>query len=393
MEKTGSTSIQEYLYLNEKKLCESGFYYFQGCDSRNSRVLAAYCTSEHKRDDYLGARGITSLKEKLEFKRDFLKSFRKEMALIPKKVHTVIISSEHLHSRVNTSAEVNNVYELLSSFFSKMKIVCYLREQLEACVSLYSTAIKNGKNIPFDDFLLTCKPENVYFNYYNMLSNWEKSFGLESLDVSLFDSELFVNGDLLDDFTAKINPALIGVLNKNITTENESLTYVGQVLGKAINEVFSGGIGMNGVNPALIKCHEIIYRNYKGKGESASINARNEIYNKFTESNEKIRKKYFPERKVLFKLLIKETRVSKAIDDKFIDVLSSLIKLTTNECSNMTLSDRYADIFRDAALMVEKDNPKMAYELMGLALKIRPSGPFIKQKLEEYRQLPNLQSR
>lgn len=148
-EKTGSTSIQEYLCQNKRQLNKAGFYYLQSAGAINSRALASYCTNDSKRDDYLNDRGIVSLEEKTEFKRDFLKNFRTEMESIPKYIHTVIISSEHLHSRTSSQEEVNAVYELLSPFFSKIKIVCYLREQLVTCTSLYSTAIKNGKNMAF----------------------------------------------------------------------------------------------------------------------------------------------------------------------------------------------------------------------------------------------------
>ena len=185
-EKTGSTSIQEYLYQNKRRLNKAGFYYLQSGGARNSRALASYCTSDHKDDDFLASIGVASLKEKAEFKREYIKSFRVEIKSLPKNIHTVIISSEHLHSRTNSQEEVNAVYELLSPFFSKIKIVCYLREQLATSVSLYSTAIKCGKVISFSKFLLNCKPENIYYNYYEMLNNWGKIFGLESLDINLF---------------------------------------------------------------------------------------------------------------------------------------------------------------------------------------------------------------
>ena len=71
-----------------------------------------------------------------------------------------------------------------------------------------------------------------------MLANWERGFGFESLDVSLFLQERFLNGDLLDDFTAKIDAALVGELDKPSAVENESLTPFGQALARAVNIIF-----------------------------------------------------------------------------------------------------------------------------------------------------------
>ena len=73
-----------------------------------------------------------------------------------------------------------------------------------------------------------------------MLSNWEAAFGLESLNVSIFSKDEFLNYDLLDDFTAKIESALVGKLDKTISIENESLSYPGQVLGIAVMDIFIG---------------------------------------------------------------------------------------------------------------------------------------------------------
>lgn len=42
------------------------------------------------------------------------------------------------------------------------------------------------------------------------------------------------------------------------------------------------------------------------------------------------------------------------------------------------------DLIRDAALYLEQTNPKMALDLMKLALKFRPTGPMIKKKVREW---------
>ena len=79
---------------------------------------------------------------------------------------------------------MDNVYNVLSTYFDEIKIVCYLREQVDMCTSYYSTHMKSGGTNSFSTFLQRCKPSNYYFNYYEVLANWERCFGLEALDIS-----------------------------------------------------------------------------------------------------------------------------------------------------------------------------------------------------------------
>ena len=396
-EKTGTTSIQEFLYQNQKQLIDSGHYFIQSAGAKKNRALPAYCMRDDKYDDFFRNQEITTSHQKNEFKRDFLNRFQNEIESVPSQIHTVIISSEHFHSRINTQDEVDNVYQLLSSYFSDLKIICYLRDQVSTCMSFYSTAIKSGNRPSFGKFVLNCNAKNIYYNYSEMLSNWERVFGLESLNVSVFSPEEFLNGDLLDDFTAKLDPALVGRLDKKILIENESLSYAGQVLGIAVNSVFPSSAQEADVTAMRNKCHKIIYDRCKGKGEQPSFDEQQRIYAEFADSNEKVRQKFFPDKPVLFPPILKEAETNKTIDIGFIDALSGIFDVIVEGKATSALpairaiglSDSYADIFRNAALKIEKEDLKLAFELMNLAHEIRPAGPIIKQKLDEYREKLN----
>lgn len=381
IEKTGSSSIQEYLYQNQELLKESGFYFVQSAGIRNNRSLSACCVEDDEKDNFFRRKKFNSQKAINEFKQNFFREFDDEIKSIPKEIDTVVISSEHFHSRTNTQDEVDNVYKLLSSYFSEIKIVCYLREQTATSISLYSTAIKSGFSTPLHLFLRSCHPGNIYYNYYDMLMHWEKAFGLESLDVALFDRNKFLNGDLLDDFTARINSDLVGTLNKEFSAQNESLNYAGQIFGKAINKALSKN---SDLNPTRLKCQKILYQECKGKGEGASLSVRNKIFQEFADSNEKLRKKFFPEIKALFEPPTDETEVDKTINESFVNTLSDIFNIIIEENRKNILPDRYAVLFRDVALKMEKDNLESAFEIMSLAHKIRPSAQFIGDKLKEY---------
>jgi hypothetical protein len=118
---------------------------------------------------------------------EFIKNFEKEIQSVPAGIHTFIISSEHFHPRIRSEAELDNVYKVLSAYFDEIKIVCYFREQVDTCISYYSTHMKSGGTDPFLAFLDRCKPSNYYFNYYEVLANWERRFGLDALESPIGD--------------------------------------------------------------------------------------------------------------------------------------------------------------------------------------------------------------
>jgi len=381
-EKTGTTSIQEYLFQNRQLLIEKGYYFIQSAGSKNNRALVSYCMNDTKYDDFFKDRNIYGIEAKNKFRDDFVKGFQLEVQAIPEHVHTVVISSEHFHSRTNTREEVKRVKEFLDSYFSSVKVICYIREQSSACTSLYSTAIKAGTSPSLNDFFKECHLKNIYYNYFEMLENWGQTFGYECLDVSIFETSEFLNFDLIDDFTAKLNPKLVNTLNKDVTVENESLNLMGQVLGKAINKAFK----RDDVEAHEIrnKCLGIIYSEFKGKGELPSIDIQTRVFNEFVLSNEKVRQKFFPDRPILFEFKLQNKLPDNIFDSHTMDVLSQMFDAIFKYESNK-LPDAYADLFRDAAIKIEDDNLKPAFELMSLAHNIRPTGPFIKEKLESYR--------
>ena len=417
-EKTGTTSIQRYLYQNRGKLKGAGFHFLQSAGKRNNQALPAYCLDEHRRDDYFRNRGIQTLEQRQEFNRLFIKAFDSEIRGLPQHITTVIMSSEHFHSRIRTEAELDNLSKLLTPYFDEIKIVCYLREQATTCKSYYSTHLKSGGTQSFSEFLERCRPENTYFNYYEMLANWERGFGFESLDVSLFLQDRFLNGDLLDDFTAKIDAALVGELDKPRAVENESLTPFGQALARAVNIIFPWDTVMPDEGIIRGRCHKVIARGLPGSGQLPSVEARSSIYDSFIESNAIVQRKFFPAVPLLFAppdgLVVPEA----VIDGVEFDVLIAVLKLIAkdqfaagdyvrvctiffsciNEITNLVsnqddkkinsglavFSKKEAYILRDLALRIERRDVRLALALMKLADRIGSDVPGITGKLSEY---------
>jgi hypothetical protein len=420
-EKTGTTSIQKFLYQNRKGLKSSGFHFLQSAGKTNNRALPAYCVSDDRFDDFFRNEGINTPEEREAFRSKFIASFEKELSSLPKKIHTVIISSEHFHSRLRDEGELDSVHKLLSGYFDEFKIVCYLRDQASTCTSYYSTAMKSGNESSFGEFLLRCKPENYYFNYLDFLANWERCFGIEALDVSLFRKDLFLNGDLLDDFTAKIDPQLVGRLNTKVSIENESLTPAGQALARGVNMAFPIRAGRPELRPLRDKCKKNIYEHFTGAGRQPSLITQQNIFSDFAEVNEALRQKFFPEMEEMFQLPSKAAQQNTEVDETFIEGLLGILNIINTSGKRILLKDEYAEVYRNlmvsvsdlaqeelgnakegrdaivsmddlrlmrlAAGKLEKRDLQTAKSLLMLAQEILPSLPGLSEKLKEYETL------
>ncbi len=417
-EKTNARAIQQFLYLNRKNLRKAGYHVLQCAGETNHRALPAYCVASETIDDYFRADGITTPKEREAFNERFISDFEAELQGLPAGTHTVLISSEHFHSRIVTAADMDNVHRLLSSHFEATTIVCYLREQVTAYARSYSTFLKSGGRHSFAKFLESCKPTNAQYNYAVMLGNWERCFGVDALDVSLFAKDRFLNRNLLDDFTAKIDPSLVGTLKLDVRLENESIRPAGQVLARAVNLVFPAKSRVPEVVQFRERCQELIARRMAGSGQQPDLKTWQSIHHSFRESNEQVRQKFFTDVDSLFVEPFEMEIPRNAIDEEFTELLLEIVALIresgididmpkaharlwsvisncVTEMANfqggmrtgpapITLSAKDGHLLKDIAIKIEKSSPQASVKLMTMASRVLPNAPVVVEKLKEY---------
>jgi len=339
-----------------------------------------------KYDDYFNKLGIDSPERKLQFCTKLKQDIESELLSLPESVHSVIISSEHFHSRTTTLPEVQNVHDLLSPFFANIKVICYLREQSATCTSLYSTVIKGGSQNTqaFEKLKSGCNPNNIYYNYYNMLANWGEVFGTENLVVRRYDKRNFVNGDLIDDFFSILDTSLVSMLDRETDTTNQSLNPFGQIVGLAINKSMPVHENDEVMNRVRNRTFHKLYATFKGDGRALSKEDYKAIYDSFAESNTKLNQAYFGVNQNFFEYREPKENSALELDDSLSDYLA--VVLSELNRNMIGLREDQGVFLRDVALALGKENQvHRAYGMMRLATSILPQDKVVSEKLEEYR--------
>ena len=198
VEKTGTTTLQEFLHANRDRLREKKVAVLKSPGLRNHRSLATYCMSAHRFDQYTKKLRITSEATHQIWAKKFKRRLERELDSI-REDESIIISSEHFHSRLHTQEEINKLQSLLVEYCSDIRIIVYLRRQDQVAVSLYSTLCRAGgyRNSVFP---MGISENEHYYNYYLLLEKWSEAFGQKNIIPRIFERKHLLNQDLISDF-------------------------------------------------------------------------------------------------------------------------------------------------------------------------------------------------
>ena len=295
-EKTATTTLQRFFQINREYLGKQGYLYTESAGKLNNRKLPVLAYNLDRRDEFTRANNIKTNQELAEYKKKIYKNLSREIKKNKNKI--TIFSSEHIQSRLTTNEEVNELRNVLESLgFKEIKIIIYLRNPAEIVNSLYSTDIKTGG--------LSDKPPSPGNKYYDNICNhkatierYSSIFGEETIIPRLFIKDEFYNHSVIEDF--------LNITGLKLTDEyqlpgkeNESLSLTGLELLRRINKkipVFNES-GINPERSNLVNIFEKYFSNDKYQMPDELYMQYNEA---FRDSNEWVRKIYFPEKKELF---------------------------------------------------------------------------------------------
>lgn len=297
--KTGTTTIQHMLAVNRSALIEQGFAFPTSPGEKNHTRLAIYA-GDPLRGDKL-ARNSGEPGDAAWVAGRFADDLAREMAALPRTVHTCVFSNEHLYRKVATADEARRLRGLLDRHFDDYRVIAYLRRQDELAVSVYSTRLRSGSERA--RLLPDLDAEPVYldrFDWAAMLDRWAAAFGREAILPRLFGRAEFLDGDLLTDFRAA--SGIIGLTGlEHPPATNSALSAAAQEFLRRLNARVHGTLGAAEEEPkAPPFVRGYVDQHHSGRGRRPARAEAAAFLARFDPSNERLRAGWFPHRPRVF---------------------------------------------------------------------------------------------
>jgi hypothetical protein len=295
-EKTGSTTIQAFLTANRDQLKKIGFAYPASTGTPDSGGLTFYAMHPARCEEIHCWAGLTTAEARRDVAQRLDVELAAELATLPRGIGTVIFSSEHCHSRLRDRDELERLRALLLRHFDRIRILVYLRRQDRVAVSLYSTMMYGGDS--HRQILPPVDSTDGFYNYEAGLDRWSEVFSPESIQPRLFEAEDLIGGDLLTDFCAACGIGDTSGLTLPVK-RNQSCQPAAQEFLRRMNAlvpVFVGGRPNQERGPLSAW----IAAAFPGTGRLPSRAEVGAFLDMFAVSNERVRQRWFPERRALF---------------------------------------------------------------------------------------------
>jgi hypothetical protein len=292
-EKTGTTTLQQFLARNRPALRARGFLYPAFCGEVNHTGLAAYAMDGARLDDIRIPFGFTGPGDLPALRARLGAAARAELSGWD---GTVLFCSEHCHSRLTTPAEVAVLRDLLRPLFDRITIAVYLRRQDLVAISLYATQVKSGAT--HGAILPDTTPSDPYYNYDLSLRLWEDAFGADAVRPRLYDRSELVGGSVVDDFCATWGLGDVADYAP-VPDYNASLDATGVEFLRHANPALAAlPAAEAGRARGMFVAHLEQIR--PGRGPQPARDAAWAFYAQFRPSNDLVRRRHFPDRATLF---------------------------------------------------------------------------------------------
>lgn len=180
LERTGTTSFQRFCTNHRALLQKSGILYPTRCLAfsaySHGPLAGSYINPENGRD--------FTIRTAKASRQTVLRSLFDEAE--KKAAHTILLSSEHLSSRLRTP-EIEALAHDFSGFDCKILVI--IRSHAQRFVSSYAISVMSGSSKTIEDYADEVLAEgSVHFCYRELLAPWERYFGRENLIIKPYQS-------------------------------------------------------------------------------------------------------------------------------------------------------------------------------------------------------------
>lgn len=290
VEKTGSTSIQSFFSSNRESIYQNAnILYSKAAGNTNHITLTAYSASNDHDSAFRKLYKIQSEEELASFRSQFEADLLSEAQ--KKKPNILVLSNEHLHSRIKKPEELFRLKNFLEILTDNVEILMYIRRQDKLAVSHYSTLVKVGAKPEY--YLPDLSKASYhgsflpyYFSFYDIYMNFVNVFGDGKVHVRVFEKSRLKNGDVVQDFLNFIGIADSSKYRHILKESNQSLKpHALYVLRKLRKEFDRKDSGLSWSNVNLQKLARKLEVSNSGPGPLPSKKEAMDFYQNFDVQN------------------------------------------------------------------------------------------------------------
>jgi hypothetical protein len=288
-QKTGNATLQNLFMRNRELLAKHDLCYPGAPGEPNHAGLMLYAV-EHDKNMSLRSRiGLPDGEEAEAFTASLMPRLQAEIE--QSGCAKILLSNEYLSAHVTTAKDAQKLVDGLRQICPDIRLVIYLRPQYELVLSAYSQAVKSGRA---EAMRVELDEDTQFCNYDMMLSLWEMALGIENIRVRLFRREEFAEGSVIADFFRTIDMEvpegleLPGTLNPSLDACTLEFVRIANATIPRHEAVDTG--------PWLSPLLNALERISTGPKYIAASPDLAELDRTFQSSNEKVARRYFPER-------------------------------------------------------------------------------------------------
>jgi hypothetical protein len=382
LSKTGSSSIQRVLAGQRDSLQAQGVYMPQSPGWANHALLPASLVNDPRIlwGFHPGTwEGLTPSARLARFRQEWAA----ELAALPEWATRCVITAEQIGGLLRTDNEVLRLAEELRPHFASIRVVVYLRRQDQHAASAYSQWLRGG--ILVEPALPDGGPaEQPEYDYGALLDRYAAAFGDAAMCPRIFDRGSLTGGDVVEDFMQLSGISLPIPPEAPKKNSNLGITLEGQnlllVAGRRMAAEASDDLWRD--TPRWRRLAEAVSETMPGRGWRPTRAEASAFMQRFTATNERARRRFFPHLPTLFPLDFEDLPLQPALAS--VDSLApAALDVLINEITNSAAREAHAAMAQFRLLKRLEDRPAMRQALVR-AIKFAPDLLGARLKAGEY---------
>lgn len=287
--KTGSSSIQAFLHNNRNALLNSGIFVPAGLGHTIHYHTVIAALPFGRSPDLAKLIPLKDEEQHAQFRQATQQDFHDQVAQAPAGSE-VLITAEQLHSRLTQPSDIETFRDLFCAGFKRVRIIVYIRPQLDQLISLYSTMLRGGYAYSLKTFIdVRLKPNfQPYFDLQDVITRWSNVFGAENVVVRPYKA-ISCKFGTLGDFCGLMGVDLSAGSWTMEQATNTSINEAGQELLLLLNQTaaLDPAKRRQFVNWAETHC--------AGHGAMPALEQARTFQSLFDQSNAWVTETYFPD--------------------------------------------------------------------------------------------------